>query len=67
MLPCFILQVSISMTAQSSWTPLWAAPEVIRHERATIKADIWSFGIIMWCGQNSALHFRCPTLLHHMV
>ncbi|KAK9792727.1 hypothetical protein WJX73_008655 [Symbiochloris irregularis] len=41
-------QVNPSMTAQNSWTPLWAAPEVICHERASIKADIWSFGIIVW-------------------
>lgn len=45
---CFKLQVNPSMTAQNSWTPLWAAPEVICHERASIKADIWSFGIIVW-------------------
>ena len=37
-----------SMTAQAAWTPLWAAPEVFRQERATVKADIWSFGIILW-------------------
>ena len=42
------VQVSASLTAQNSWTPLWAAPEVIRHERASIKADIWSFGILIW-------------------
>ena len=29
-------------------TPLWAAPEVIRHERASIKADMWSYGILVW-------------------
>lgn len=29
-------------------TPLWASPEVTRHERASIKADIWSYGILIW-------------------
>ena len=37
-----------SMTAQVAWTPLWAAPEVFRQERATVKADIWSYGIIIY-------------------
>lgn len=41
-------QVSHSTTAQVAWTPLWAAPEVFRQERATTKADIWSFGIVLW-------------------
>ena len=35
-------------TAQSSWTPLWAAPEVVRLEKGTIKADIWSYGICIF-------------------
>ena len=42
------MQVSHSTTAQVAWTPLWAAPEVFRQERATIKADIWSYGIVLW-------------------
>ncbi|KAK9805390.1 hypothetical protein WJX73_010301 [Symbiochloris irregularis] len=41
-------QVSQSTTAQVAWTPLWAAPEVFRQERATVKADIWSYGIVLW-------------------
>ena len=41
-------QIKGSSTAQGAWTPLWAAPEVFRHERATLKADIWSFGIILY-------------------
>ena len=36
------------MTAQVAWTPLWAAPEVFRQERATVKADIWSYGIVIF-------------------
>lgn len=35
-------------TAQASWSPLWAAPEVVRLERGTVQADIWSLGIIIW-------------------
>ena len=23
-------------------------PQVVRHERASIKADIWSYGILIW-------------------
>jgi serine/threonine protein kinase len=34
-------QVEKLVTAQPVMTPLWAAPEVIRHERASVKADIW--------------------------
>lgn len=29
-------------------TPKWAAPEVLRNEVYTTKADIYSFGIILW-------------------
>ncbi|KAK9863425.1 hypothetical protein WJX84_000788 [Apatococcus fuscideae] len=36
------------ISAQPIMTPLWAAPEVVRHERAGIKADMWSFGILVW-------------------
>ena len=50
-------QVSHSTTAQVAWTPLWAAPEVFRQERANIKADIWSYGIVLWVGAP-CLH--CP-------
>eukprot|EP00879_Flechtneria_rotunda_P017662 GHRR01018514.1.p1 GENE.GHRR01018514.1~~GHRR01018514.1.p1 ORF type:complete len:217 (+),score=59.35 GHRR01018514.1:42-692(+) len=41
-------QVKDLVTAQPVMTPLWAAPEVVRHERASIKADIWSYGILIW-------------------
>jgi hypothetical protein len=30
-------QVKDLVTAQPVMTPLWAAPEVVRHERASIK------------------------------
>lgn len=41
-------QVQELVTAQPVMTPLWAAPEVVRHERASIKADIWSYGVLIW-------------------
>lgn len=42
------LMTQDNMTAQSSFTLAWAAPEVIYRQRATEKIDIWSFGIILW-------------------
>ena len=41
-------QVRPTATAQSAWTPVWAAPEVFRQERVTVQADIWSYGLIVW-------------------
>ncbi|KAK2075706.1 hypothetical protein QBZ16_001815 [Prototheca wickerhamii] len=35
-------------TAQAIMTPLWSAPEVLRRERASVKADIWSYGVLLW-------------------
>lgn len=29
-------------------TPLWAAPEIIRHEDYSEKADVYSFAIVLW-------------------
>jgi serine/threonine protein kinase len=29
-------------------TPCWTAPEVIRGEKYSEKADVFSFGVIMW-------------------
>ena len=46
---CVISQEAGALaTAQSSWTPLWAAPEVVRLEHGTVKADIWSYGICIF-------------------
>ena len=45
---CGVQEAGVQATAQSSWSPLWAAPEVVRLERGTIAADVWSLGIIVW-------------------
>eukprot|EP00339_Tiarina_fusa_P007076 CAMPEP_0117050370 /NCGR_PEP_ID=MMETSP0472-20121206/34774_1 /TAXON_ID=693140 ORGANISM="Tiarina fusus, Strain LIS" /NCGR_SAMPLE_ID=MMETSP0472 /ASSEMBLY_ACC=CAM_ASM_000603 /LENGTH=88 /DNA_ID=CAMNT_0004764119 /DNA_START=283 /DNA_END=545 /DNA_ORIENTATION=+ len=29
-------------------TPSWTAPEVLRNERYTTKADVYGFGIVVW-------------------
>lgn len=29
-------------------TPSWTAPEVMKHQRYTVKADIYSMGICFW-------------------
>ena len=55
-------------TAQASWSPLWAAPEVVRLEQGSLQADIWSFGIIVWVQPPSAHLARpgthaCPATL----
>lgn len=36
------------ISAQPVMTPLWAAPEVMRKESSSIKADVWSYGILVW-------------------
>lgn len=36
------------VTAQRIMTPLWAAPEVMRREKTSIKADVWSYAILIW-------------------
>ncbi|GMI01227.1 hypothetical protein TrVE_jg13772 [Triparma verrucosa] len=29
-------------------TPAWTAPEVLNHDRVSLKSDVFSFGIVMW-------------------
>lgn len=38
------MQVSDTVSAQPIMTPLWAAPEVVAKQPASIKADMWSYG-----------------------
>eukprot|EP01105_Mastigella_eilhardi_P014593 TRINITY_DN331_c0_g1_i2.p1 TRINITY_DN331_c0_g1~~TRINITY_DN331_c0_g1_i2.p1 ORF type:complete len:768 (-),score=181.30 TRINITY_DN331_c0_g1_i2:130-2145(-) len=45
-LSTFIEQTSQSMTACG--TPCWTAPEVMRHLHYSEKADVYSFGMVMW-------------------
>ena len=35
-------------TVRTDYTPLWAAPEVLNNEQATLKSDIYSYGIVLW-------------------
>ncbi|KAL6063436.1 protein kinase [Balamuthia mandrillaris] len=41
-------QVSSNMTKSNIGTPRWAAPEISLNRPYTEKADIYSFGIILW-------------------
>jgi len=42
------LQLKSSQRMSLVGTPGWAAPEVLRREKYNKKADIWSYGIIVW-------------------
>jgi len=37
-----------SQTMTACGTPCWTAPEVLKHLRYTVKADVYSFAIVMW-------------------
>ena len=41
-----IVKANATMTACG--TPSWTAPEVLRNERYTTKADVYGFGIVIW-------------------
>jgi serine/threonine protein kinase len=43
-----ILDTADINTLTACGTPCWAAPEVLRSERYTEKADVFSYGIVMW-------------------
>jgi len=37
-----------NQTMTACGTPSWTAPEVLRNERYTTKADVYGFGIVVW-------------------
>eukprot|EP01103_Thecamoeba_quadrilineata_P007901 TRINITY_DN17723_c0_g1_i1.p1 TRINITY_DN17723_c0_g1~~TRINITY_DN17723_c0_g1_i1.p1 ORF type:complete len:1221 (-),score=174.69 TRINITY_DN17723_c0_g1_i1:174-3554(-) len=44
-----VSQVLVSTTAgRAVNNPIWLAPEVMRNEEYTEKADVYSFGVILW-------------------
>lgn len=46
MVPCFIVKTSLSFSYEDM---LWCSPEIINYkEMASQKADIYSFGIILY-------------------
>lgn len=36
------------LTATSSFSIRWASPEALRMQRWTVKADVWSFGVVLY-------------------
>ncbi|KAL6073683.1 Myotubularin-like phosphatase domain [Balamuthia mandrillaris] len=36
------------MKGRNVWNPVWLAPEIMQNKEYTEKADVYSFGIIMW-------------------
>jgi len=43
-----IVEQTLSATMTSCGTPCWTAPEILRNSRYTEKADVYSFGILLW-------------------
>jgi len=42
------LQLKSAQRMSLVGTPGWAAPEVLRREKYNKKADVWSYGVIVW-------------------
>ncbi|PNH06051.1 putative serine/threonine-protein kinase, partial [Tetrabaena socialis] len=38
----------------------WAAPEVLAHQRYSEKADVYSFGIVLWECLAAKLPYEAP-------
>jgi len=43
-----LARTKVATTMTKVGTPRWVAPEVLRDERYTEKADVYSFGVILW-------------------
>lgn len=43
-----LIEEQVSQTMTVCGTPCWTAPEVLRNQKYSIKADVYSFGICLW-------------------
>ena len=50
-------------------TPAWAAPEVLRHERYSTKADVYGYAIVIWelLNEKPPWHKMSPLRVAHAV
>jgi tRNA A-37 threonylcarbamoyl transferase component Bud32 len=42
------IAVDMQATMTACGTPCWTAPEILRNSRYTTKADVFSYGIVLW-------------------
>ena len=47
-------EVDMTRTMEAVGTPLFQAPELVRHEQYDHKVDVWSFGCVLECMWNHA-------------